>query len=271
MAYKRLNYLEMYDPDSHTNVKWCVLFRDSLLISGEVEEPQLYQELDVEKGNGLIFASHKDGSQLLGVILDTSCYEKLNNFRTVSLRLLSTYIEREKFENLFLAKHLKLWFLNHRYCGSCGLPLVLVSSEWAVSCDCGYRAYPRISPAVIVAIRDESGRLLLARGRNFTGPFHSLIAGFLEAGETLEQCVRREVMEEVGIELDKIVYFGSQPWPFPDALMVGFFATTSQTDLTVDPVELECADWYELNNLPELPGRISIARRMIDTILSHQV
>ena len=123
--------------------------------------------------------------------------------------------------------------------------------------------YPRISPAVIVAVvRDK--RILLARSTRFTSSFHSVLAGFVETGETLEDAVRREIFEEVGIQVRNIRYFGSQPWPFPDSLMVAFTAEYAGGEITLDDNEIVTADWYSAAELPRVPGKISIARRLID-------
>lgn len=128
---------------------------------------------------------------------------------------------------------------------------------------CGFASFPRLSPAAITAdIKD--GRILLAHAKHFKEKTYSIIAGFVELGETLEECVKREVMEEVGIEDDNIRYFGSQPWPFPNSLMLGFTAEYKSGEITVDGVEIGEAGWFTPANLPEIPSNLSIARKLID-------
>jgi NAD+ diphosphatase len=152
----------------------------------------------------------------------------------------------------------------HRYCGRCGCPTQASEKERARVCPgCGLIGYPRISPSMIVAvIRDD--KILLARSPRFKGGFFSVLAGFVEPGETLEECVKREVREEVGIGVGNIRYFGSQPWPFPHSLMVGFIADHEAGEIVADPDEIVDAGWFSAERLPEIPGKISIARRLID-------
>jgi len=161
------------------------------------------------------------------------------------------------------AIHLLHWDRNSGFCGACGARNRDKSDERAKVCSaCGNVVYPRISPAVIVAILD-GGRILLAHNRRFTTQIYSLIAGFVEIGETLEECVHREVEEAVGLKVKNIRYFASQPWPFPDSLMLGFTAEYAGGEIRVDPKELVDAKWFEPPNLPSLPPSDSIARKII--------
>lgn len=156
------------------------------------------------------------------------------------------------------------WDRNHRFCGRCGSPTEILNGERARACPkCGWRAYPRLSPAVIMAIcRDDE--ILLGRSRRFTSGYHSVLAGFVEPGESLEGAVRREVREEVGLEIDDIRYFGSQPWPFPNSLMIGFTAQYASGEIVYQDDEILTADWFNVHNLPPIPGKISISRALID-------
>ncbi len=156
------------------------------------------------------------------------------------------------------------WRKNHRYCGKCGVQTVQKTAEYVMVCPaCGLHAYPRISPAVMVLI-SRGDELLLARSPRFKPGVFSALAGFVEAGETLEQCASREVREEVGIGIANLRYFRSQSWPFPDSLMVAFFADYAGGIITPDPLEIESANWYSLSALPALPEPVSIARQLID-------
>jgi NAD+ diphosphatase len=162
------------------------------------------------------------------------------------------------------------WYRNHAFCGRCGTPTQLADAERARGCpNCGAMFYPRISPAVIMLI-ERSGEILLARNRNFRGPFYSCLAGFVDPGESLEEAVAREVEEEVGIEIGDVTYFASQPWPFPSQLMIGFTARHAAGEIRLggDP-EIEDAAWFARDALPQLPGRFSLARRLIDSWLSR--
>lgn len=163
-----------------------------------------------------------------------------------------------------LANHLVFWNTNHQYCGRCGSLTETKTDERAKICpECGLVNYPRLSPAVIVAIIKDN-QILLATSPRFKSNFYSVLAGFVEPGETLEDCVKREVREEVGIEVKNIRYFGSQPWPFPDSLMVAFTCEWAKGEIVIDHNEILKAGWFGVDNLPVVPAKISIARRLID-------
>ena len=156
------------------------------------------------------------------------------------------------------------WDRTHRYCGRCGEPTVLAPNDRAKHCPrCGLLSFPRVSPAVIMRI-DRGEQILLARNAAFSGPFFSVLAGFVEPGESLEEAVVREVAEEVGLRIHALRYFGSQPWPFPHQLMIGFTAHYAGGEIRINPEELAEAGWYSRDNLPQLPSKMSISRRLID-------
>ena len=129
--------------------------------------------------------------------------------------------------------------------------------------NCGREVYPAISTAILVLVR-KGDSILLVHARNFKGSFNSLVAGFLETGETLEECVAREVKEETGLDVKNITYFGNQPWPYPSGLMVGFIADYAEGEITLQDEELSSGDFYTRDHLPELPRKLSLARKMID-------
>ena len=156
------------------------------------------------------------------------------------------------------------WARTHQFCGLCGHVTRDAEKERAKICPaCGLINYPRVSPAIIVAVLN-AGRILLARSTRRGASFYSVLAGFVEPGETLEECVSREIREEVGLRVKDIRYFGSQPWPFPNALMVAFTARYAGGDIRLNPSEIAAAAWFSADALPPVPGRWSIARRLID-------
>jgi NAD+ diphosphatase len=156
------------------------------------------------------------------------------------------------------------WERDHQFCGRCGAATEHVAAERARRCPaCGLISYPRLSPAIIVLI-ERGDRILLARSHAFAQGRFGIIAGFVEPGETLEDAVRREVREEVSLELGNVEYFGSQPWPFPHGIMIGFRANHLRGEITIDTAELAEAGWYGLDDLPTIPAKLSIARRLID-------
>ena len=151
-----------------------------------------------------------------------------------------------------------------RFCGRCGTKTVPVLTERAKRCPaCGLVVYPRISPAIIVLIT-RGEECLLARSPRFPNGMHSVIAGFVESGETLEHAVHREVKEEVGLVVKNIRYFASEPWPFPDSLMIGFIAEYAAGEIEIDNNEIVSAGWFGRDALPPLPAPMSISRALID-------
>jgi NAD+ diphosphatase len=165
------------------------------------------------------------------------------------------------------------WDLSHRYCGRCGTETEHHPSDRARVCrSCGTMAFPRLTPAIIVLVEREDGRALLAWGRQFPGRFYSALAGFVEPGESLEECVVREVKEEVGIEVSDLNYFGSQPWPFPHSVMIGFTARYLSGELVPQESEIVEAGWYRHDELPPSPrGGMSIAGWLIEDWIRRQV
>lgn len=164
------------------------------------------------------------------------------------------------------------WDRAHRFCGTCGTPTERLSHERARRCPaCGHVAYPRISPAMMALVwRRHEGRpqLLLARSPHFRPGFYSALAGFVEAGESLEACVHREVAEEVGVQVRNLHYYASQSWPFPHSLMLAFRCEWAGGEICEQPGEIEHAAWFDLDALPGLPPRFSIAGHLIGDTLA---
>jgi len=156
------------------------------------------------------------------------------------------------------------WDKNTRFCGVCGGQMHF-HTDISKRCEhCGKEVWPSLATAIIVRITRGEDEVLMARGRNFRGDFYGLIAGFVETGETLEEAVSREVAEETGLRIKNIRYFGSQPWPYPSGLMVGFTAEYDGGDIHVQREELKNVAWFHRNHLPKLPEKLSIARRLVD-------
>jgi NAD+ diphosphatase len=185
------------------------------------------------------------------------------------LRQLYGRVEEDLFGVAGRAVQIVEWDRTHRYCGRCGTPTELMESERAKRCpQCGLLSFPRLSPAVIVLV-ERGDAMLLGRGRNFSTPMYSTLAGFVEPGESLEEAVVREIYEEVGILVEDIRYFGSQPWPYPHSLMIGFTAGYAGGTIQIQESELIDAGWFTAGNLPLLPQPLSIARQMIDAFLAR--
>ena len=162
------------------------------------------------------------------------------------------------------AAEILYWDAHSRFCPACGAPMARVTDIMKRCPQCGHELYPPVAPAVIVRVTRGRDEVLLVHARNFRGTFYGLVAGFVEAGETLEECVRREVREETGLSIDRLRYFGSQPWPYPCSLMAAFTAEYAGGEIKLQDDELTAGAFYRRDSLPELPKPPSIARQLIE-------
>ncbi|WP_373767349.1 NAD(+) diphosphatase [Glaesserella sp.] len=186
------------------------------------------------------------------------------------VNLRSQLYREETLRNLLhRAVSLNHFLSTHRYCGQCATPFEMASNEFALHCpNCGNRTYPTISPSIIVAVR-RGRQILLANHLRHKGTIYTTLAGFAEAGETVENAVHREVWEESKIKIKNIRYFGSQPWAFPNSLMLGFLADYDSGEIELQEEEIFDARWFDCDEpLPELPPEGTIALRLIQETLS---
>ena len=256
-------------PESEPELALWFVFRGSDLLVMQAEEGRA----DLPPGaHPRSLGIEPIREQYLGLLGDQHCYvlETARNsvepegWGWLNLRSLYGAIDDELISVAGRSLQLVEWERTHQFCGVCGTGTIRRASERARECpSCGYVIYPRLTPAIMVLVRDGQ-RILLGRSPHFKRGMVSALAGFVEPGETLEQCVEREVFEEVGLRVKNIRYFASQPWPFPHQLMIAFFADYASGEITVDPAEIEEANWFEISNLPPLPGKMSIARRLIE-------
>lgn len=163
-------------------------------------------------------------------------------------------------------QELLYWDQNTRYCGVCGAPTRMDTDISKKCTECGKEIWPQLATAVIVLIH-RNDEVLLVRAKNFKRDYYGLVAGFVETGETLEEAVSREAMEETGVNITNIRYFGSQPWPYPCGLMVGFNANYVSGEIHLQQSEIAKGGWFHKNNLPNIPEKLSIARMLIDAWL----
>ena len=192
-----------------------------------------------------------------------SGFEIDNEFEWLSLRSLVGMLDDEMFNLWGRAAQLLHWQKNHRFCGRCGEKTQLHEWEQALKCPaCSFSCYPRISPCIIVLVT-RGEELLLARSPRFPEGMYSTLAGFVEVGEPVERTVQREIAEEVAIKVKNLRYVASQPWPFPDQLMLGFFAEYDSGEIQIDGQEICDAGWYHHCSLPTIPSEGTIAGRMI--------
>ncbi|HJL60651.1 MAG TPA: NAD(+) diphosphatase [Pseudomonadales bacterium] len=161
------------------------------------------------------------------------------------------------------------WFRVHQFCGRCGQQAERHTSDRAMVCsNCGIHSYPRLSPSIITLVHSDN-KVLLARNHRFPNGMYSTLAGFVEPGESIEETLRREVKEEVGVNVGNLEYLGSQPWPFPNSLMLGFLAEYDSGDIVLQAEEIADAQWFDCKELPEIPGKVAISRWIIDTYLGR--
>jgi NAD+ diphosphatase len=192
-----------------------------------------------------------------------------NRFEPLSLRSLLTNLNPDHFALAARALQLLYWQNSHKFCGCCGALTRIASSERAWQCTvCETLFYPRISPCVIGIIVHKD-QCLLARNARFAEGLYSTIAGFIEPGESAEAALRREIKEEVGVDVGELEYIASQPWPFPSQLMLGFVAHYVAGDINVDGVEIVEARWFHADALPQIPPPQTISGMLIRTFLKR--
>jgi NAD+ diphosphatase len=261
--------VEPVDDSGHEDAWWFVFRGDDVLLVAEDATPipraAHFARLGVEQ----------TPSHFLGTLAGRQCYaielpielEPPPGLAFHRLRSLYGNVDDRLFAVAGRASQILEWDRTHRFCGRCGMPTERVAGERAMRCPaCGLMSFPRLSPAVITLV-ERGDEVLLARGVNFPAAFYSTLAGFVEPGESLEEAVEREILEEVGVRVNDVAYFGSQPWPFPHSLMVGFVAQYESGEIQIDEREILDAAWFTADKMPKIPGKISIARRLIDSYL----
>lgn len=252
---------------------WFVFQNDRLLVKNEGDNKLLSPEDLTTQSFSLIrqhvIATYEGSTYYTAEI--ASAVELPQEMHLVSLRQALELLGKDWYNMAVRASSIVNWDRNHQYCGRCSAETQHMPNSFERRCPaCDLTFYPRISPSVIVLIQ-RGDDILMARGHHFMPGNYGLIAGFVESGESLEDAVHREVAEEVGIKVKNLVYFGSQPWPFPDSLMVAYTADYAGGELVIDPTEIEAADWYTLDNMPNYNrSSISIARALIDHYVTTQ-
>lgn len=261
----------MEDTKIQESTQWFVFFKEQLLLRKEktgkgdityrvpcgTEAP-----IKLEAGS-TVHEVYLPTGEMVRAFAAEQLVAETEEWIMVDLRGSYEYITVEEYKAAGKAYQILYWDQHSRYCPACGTPTEQLAPIMKKCPSCGYEIYPPISTAIIVLIR-RGEEILLVRARNFRGTFYGLVAGFLEPGETLEQCVQREVMEETGLRVKNIIYFGNQTWPYPSGLMVGFIADYDGGEIKLQKDELSAGAFYAKENLPEIPRKLSIARKMID-------
>ena len=203
----------------------------------------------------------KDGTPVVTYRIDTP--DQNMNLEPCSLRQSYYKLPHELYLKAGKCQELLYWDQNTRYCGVCGAPMRMDTDISKKCTECGKEVWPQLATAVIVLIH-KGDEVLLVRAKNFRTDFYGLVAGFVETGETLEEAVAREAMEETGVTIDNIRYFASQPWPYPCGLMVGFHADYVSGEIHLQRSEIAKGGWFRRDNLPQIPEKLSIARMLLD-------
>jgi NAD+ diphosphatase len=247
-------------------------FRDAKILVGGSDDTPVVPTSGALTRAGIFGTAH-----FLGTLGTTPCAAvtladdaaEPAGFRYTGLRALFAHLPEPLLALAGRAFQVVEWDRTHRFCGRCGTATRDKAGERAKECPaCGYVAYPRVSPAMM-ALVTRGREILLARSTRFATGMYSALAGFVEPGETIEDCVRREVREEVGIEIDDLRYFASQSWAFPHSLMIAYTAEYAGGELRPEEAEIADARWFALDALPLLPSHVSIARRLIDATVAR--
>lgn len=258
-------------PDQLAQPAWWFIFQDEkILLQNIANNSRIPQFSNIE-----LFNFNIERQLYLGMYSNNNCFTaQIHQADTAilpdgmsfqSIRQPHTIlVNDELFSIIARARQLLHWDKSTLFCGYCGRSTQVSTKERAKNClNCKTLFFPPISP-VILALIWRGDEILLARSPHFMLGMYSVLAGFVEPGETIEHTAIREVREEVGVKVKNLQYFGSQPWPFPSSLMLGFIAEYESGDIQIDKSEIEDAQWFSINKLPELPQPISLSRRMID-------
>jgi len=248
-----------------------LILRNQEFLTSKTSEFLLFEEDDLKWSE-----MEMVNKQFIGYLNDKPCYlleltldSKLDKDLILTpLRNLLGRIPDSLFTVCSRSLQLSEWRKNNQFCGVCGTQMIMHETERAMFCGCNnLLVYPKISPCVIVLVT-KGEELLLAHNKNFPGTFYSTLAGFIEAGESAESAIHREIFEEVKVKVQNIKYFGSQSWPFPSQLMLGYHAEYLEGEITPDGEEIDLADWFHYKDLPQVPtGNISISGQLIESYI----
>ncbi len=254
------------------NKYWFIFYNDSLMLERHpdgtygiplaAESPVQIQEWT----HVLNIAPFDDGAEVKAYYIDQPIADADGRYEMCGLRKSYYKLPMEFYLKAGKCHELLYWDKNTRYCGCCGSPMVMHTDISKRCTQCGKEVWPQLATAIIVLIH-RGDEVLLVHAKNFKSDFYGLVAGFVETGETLEEAVYREVMEETGLRIRNLSYWASQPWPYPCGLMVGFYAEYESGELKLQFSELSKGAWFRYDQLPTIPEKLSLARQLIDNWL----
>ncbi len=255
-------------------VYWFVFFKNTLLVKHDSLGSHIPCDENIPLGNEKTLKIHDIATynqrECKAFFIDEESVKTLNDeFQFIDLRSTYDVIPLQEYKIAGKAWQILFWDKNSKYCPRCGVETVQISNIGKKCLECSQEFYPNIAPAIIVRIH-KGDSILLVRAKNFRGTFNGLVAGFVEAGESLEETVAREVLEETGLTVGNIRYFGSQTWPYPSGIMIGFIADYISGEIKLQEDELTSAGFFTKDNLPELPRKLSIARKLIDAWIEEK-
>lgn len=262
-------HIEPQDAD-HSDAWYFVFSQGQLICKSERGAP-----MPITGGDFRWFDMQVQSKHFLGHYLSRPCYALsadgavMEGFSALGLRALLGRTEQSVFYLAGRAQQIVEWHSTHQFCGRCGTRMEDHAHDRAKQCpSCGLINYPRLSPSIIVLVT-RGDEMLLARNAAWPNGMYSTLAGFVEPGESIEQTLHREVREEVGIEVDNLRYFGSQSWPFPNSLMLGFHADYAGGDIVCQETEIADAQWFTKDNLPQIPPRTAISGWLIQEFVDQ--
>lgn len=251
---------------------WFVFCNDQLLLekkNGKLIIPyQSESPTPLNQWTHVYELSMFDGEMFNAYSIDNPIPEN-EHYTMIGLRASFDILLKSQYQKAGKAHELIYWDKNSHYCPVCGMPMTFHTTISKICNNCGKEIWPTVATAIIVLIQKDD-QILLVHAKNFRGDYYGLVAGFVETGETLEECVEREVMEETGLKIKNIKYFASQPWPYPCGLMVGFTAEYASGEIKLQTSELSAGNFFSKENLPNIPGKVSLARMLIDYWLKKQ-
>jgi NAD+ diphosphatase len=263
-AHLRSNDEKLFALESHRDARAYVIYRDSLVVRQEAGTPRVLLGVDeaVKLGAnpGTIFLGLRDGAPVFGMGIAAPAVEKLmgrDDVAVTELRgmVMQGAVPTEQLSAIAMAKSMVTWHQRHGYCANCGTRTAMKEGGWKRDCpNCKAEHFPRTDPVVIMLVT-HGDRCLLGRQKQFLPGMWSCLAGFVEAAETIEDAVRREILEESGIHCTDVTYYMTQPWPYPSSLMIGCSARATSDEIVVDKTELEDARWFSRDEVTLMHSR----------------